>query len=64
MAVLAGVDRSEAVAWVRLNYRPEAVETTEQERWVDWFAGTLSREASDRAAGRTTGRRSSPPQSP
>ena len=38
MAVLAGVEPSEAVTWVRRNYRPEAVETSAQERWVAWFA--------------------------
>ena len=38
MAVLAGVDPADAVAWVRQNYRSGAIETTEQERWVDWFA--------------------------
>ncbi len=38
MAVLAGVDPPDAVAWVRENYRSAAVETPEQERWVDWFA--------------------------
>ena len=38
MAVLAGVPSSEAVAWVRGVYRTEAVETTEQEGWVLWFA--------------------------
>lgn len=40
MAVLAGVDSSDAVDWVRENYRPDAVETPDQERWVDWFAGS------------------------
>ncbi len=39
MAVLAGVPADEAVAWVRGAYRPEAVETPEQEAWVLWFAG-------------------------
>ena len=38
LAVLAGVDSSEAVGWVRRNYRPEAVESVEQEQWVEWFA--------------------------
>jgi hypothetical protein len=38
MAVLAGVPATEAVAWVRASYRPQAVETTEQEAWVGWFA--------------------------
>ena len=40
MAVLAGVDSSDAVGWVRENYRSNAVETPDQERWVDWFAGS------------------------
>ena len=38
MAVLAGVSAPEAVAWVRNNYNVAAVETTEQEEWVRWFA--------------------------
>jgi protein-tyrosine phosphatase len=37
MAILAGVDPAESVAWVRRHYRPEAVETAEQEAWVAWF---------------------------
>ena len=39
MAVLAGIPPEKAVAWVRHAYKPEAVETTEQEEWVLWFAG-------------------------
>jgi hypothetical protein len=39
MAVLAGVPAAEAVAWVRAAYRQQAVETAEQEAWVQWFAG-------------------------
>jgi hypothetical protein len=39
MAVLAGAPPAEAVPWVRSTYRPEAVETAEQEAWVEWFAG-------------------------
>jgi protein-tyrosine phosphatase family protein len=42
MAVLAGVPQAEAVAWVRRAYRPQAVETAEQEAWVAWFAGWAS----------------------
>jgi protein-tyrosine phosphatase len=38
MAFLAGVPASEAVSWVRDNYNPGAVETSEQEAWVRWFA--------------------------
>ena len=37
MAILAGVAPGEAVEWVREAYRPEAVETAEQEAWVEWF---------------------------
>ena len=40
MAVLAGVEPADAVDWVRRNYRPGAVETPEQESWVDWFAAS------------------------
>ena len=42
MAVLAGVPASETVSWVREAYRPQAVETPEQEAWVQWFAGWVS----------------------
>jgi rhodanese/phosphatase family protein len=42
MAVLAGVPPEEAVSWVRAAYRPEAVETAEQEAWVRWFAGWVT----------------------
>ena len=38
MAVLAGTPPSEAVSWVRSNYDVRAVETKEQEAWVQWFA--------------------------
>jgi len=38
MATLAGVAAKDAVAWVRANYRAEAVETHDQSRWVLWFA--------------------------
>jgi len=38
MAILAGIPPNEAVAWIRANYDPRAVETEEQERWVGWFA--------------------------
>jgi hypothetical protein len=38
MAVLAGVSSRDAVAWVRKNYRPRAIETLDQENWIDWFA--------------------------
>jgi hypothetical protein len=40
MAVLAGVDARDAVAWVRQNYRAAAVETLDQERWVALFAAS------------------------
>ena len=38
LTVLAGVAPSEAVAWVRANYSPRAVETPEQEALVARFA--------------------------
>jgi hypothetical protein len=41
MAVLAGVDSVDAVAWVRENYRSGAIETLDQESWVDWFAASV-----------------------
>ncbi len=42
MAVLDGVAPDDAVAWVRATYRPTAVETPEQEVWVQWFGGWLA----------------------
>jgi hypothetical protein len=38
LAVLAGVAPAEAVHWVRQNYDVRAVESADQERWVQWFA--------------------------
>jgi hypothetical protein len=37
MAILVGVATGEAVQWVRSNYRVGAVETRDQEWWVQWF---------------------------
>jgi hypothetical protein len=48
MAILAGVGPSDAVAWVRESYRPQAVETPEQEAWVEWF-GRWARDVSAQA---------------
>lgn len=41
LAILAGVPPEAAVAWVRKRYRPRAVETSEQERWISERFGTL-----------------------
>lgn len=38
MAILAGHPHAEAVTWTRENYRPRAVETPGQRRWIRWFA--------------------------
>lgn len=38
MAVLAGHPAADAVAWTRSHYRPRAVETPGQRRWIGWFA--------------------------
>ena len=38
MAVLAGHPAVDAVAWTRQHYRPRAVETPGQRRWVGQFA--------------------------
>ena len=43
MAVLAGMPAEDAITWVRSEYRPGAVETPEQERWVGWFGGWADR---------------------
>ena len=45
MAFLSGVPRHEAVAWVRRSYDSGAVETSEQEEWVGWFADFVSSRA-------------------
>jgi hypothetical protein len=59
MAVLAGVPSAEAVNWVRRRYRPQAVETPEQEAWVEWVRRTHRPQAADAralvAAGATGG---------
>lgn len=39
MAVLAGHAPADAVGWTRAHYKPRAVETRGQRRWVGWFAG-------------------------
>ncbi len=43
MAVLSGVNADEAVSWVRANYDSRAVETVDQEYWVEWFAHQVER---------------------
>lgn len=42
LAVLSGVEPDEAVAWVRANYRPRAVETRGQKRWIEQVARSLA----------------------
>ncbi|WP_019630358.1 protein-tyrosine phosphatase family protein [Actinomadura atramentaria] len=39
LAVLAGTPAADAVAWAREHYRPRAVETPWQRRWVRRFPG-------------------------
>jgi predicted TPR repeat methyltransferase len=41
MAILAGVQADQAVAWVRDHYDSRAVETAEQSAWVLWFGGDV-----------------------
>jgi hypothetical protein len=38
MAILAGHPADDAVGWTRRHYRPRAVETPGQRRWIKWFA--------------------------
>jgi len=47
LAVLAGVAPTDAVSWVRGNYDVRAVETSEQENWVLWFAEWAERPAAE-----------------
>ncbi|MFI5086204.1 MAG: protein-tyrosine phosphatase family protein [Actinomycetales bacterium] len=41
MAMMAGTPSVDAVAWVRKNYHPRAVETPGQRRWLDETAARL-----------------------
>lgn len=43
MAILAGHPAPDAVAWTRRHYRPRAVETPGQRRWIRWFAAHVER---------------------
>jgi hypothetical protein len=47
MATLAGIAPGQAVRWVRQHYDPGAVETPDQEDWVLWFAGHVSKMAKE-----------------
>ena len=42
LAILAGVDPADAVAWVRSEYHPSAIETIDQEQLIARFVQTLS----------------------
>jgi hypothetical protein len=42
MAVLAGVPSQKAVLWIREHYDKHAVETPDQEEWVNWFAQQIT----------------------
>lgn len=42
LALLSGVEPGDAVAWVRENYRPRAVETRGQKRWIEQVAASLA----------------------
>ena len=48
MAVLAGHPAEDAVDWTRRHYRPRAVETRGQRRWIGWFAAHSSGSSADR----------------
>ncbi|ATY16111.1 protein tyrosine phosphatase [Amycolatopsis sp. AA4] len=41
LVTVGGVGPGEAVAWVRREHHPRAVETPWQRRWVRWFAESL-----------------------
>lgn len=38
MAILAGHPADDAISWTRQHYRPRAIETRGQRRWITWFA--------------------------
>jgi protein-tyrosine phosphatase len=42
LAIMSGVSPDDAVAWVRANYHPRAVETPWQRRWVGSVATSVS----------------------
>ncbi|PUB25506.1 protein-tyrosine phosphatase [Promicromonospora sp. AC04] len=42
LAVMSGVAPDDAVAWVRRNYHPRAVETRRQRRWVEDVLATTT----------------------
>jgi protein-tyrosine phosphatase len=41
LAIMSGVPADDAVAWVRANYHPRAVETRRQKRWVTDAAASV-----------------------
>jgi hypothetical protein len=51
LAVLAGHPADEALAWTRSHYRPRAVETPGQRRWIAWFAAHREDASGPRPAG-------------
>jgi hypothetical protein len=51
MAVLAGHPADDAVGWTRRHYRPRAVETPGQRRWIAWFATHHAQPPADDPAG-------------
>lgn len=51
MAILAGHPHEEALGWVRQNYRPRAVETPGQRRWIRWFANHTRHDQDDQSVG-------------
>jgi hypothetical protein len=42
LALMSGVPADDAVAWVRANYHPRAVETRRQKRWVAEVAASVA----------------------
>ena len=50
LAILDGVSRTEAVAFVRAHYDPHAVETPGQRRYVARWLGSLERDRARQAA--------------
>jgi protein-tyrosine phosphatase len=43
MVILAGIAPSKAVEWTREHYCRQAIDTSEQERWVEAFAPELGK---------------------
>lgn len=47
VVLCSGLDAAEAVRWVRAHYDSRAIETREQEQWVEWFAARHQKDGNE-----------------